>query len=34
VYLDFKDAQEFLSELQDLIKTKETTTKARTRAGA
>jgi len=33
VYLDFKDVQEFMSELQDLLKTKETPS-ARSKTGA
>ncbi len=32
VYLDFKDVHEFMNELQELLKTKETVTKAKTRA--
>ena len=32
VYLDFKDVHEFLNELQDLLKTKEVTTAARSKS--
>ncbi len=34
VYLDFKDVNEFLNELQELLKTKESAGKAKTRANA
>jgi transcriptional repressor NrdR len=30
VYLDFKDVQEFMTELKDLLKTKETEPKGKT----
>ena len=34
VYLDFKDVQEFMTELKDLLKTKETPSTIKTKTGA